>query len=512
MFEFFSMMGKMPGPKKGINPFDVIYGIIALLFVHVGTFIVKVLDLAGLNINKNWEPGQKMQVLFLAYSGARNTGAEVRVAECIDQVNMVLGEDRAQINMTTLNLADTKEYFKGHNANFIQMNAVFFWDVFKFVLNNHVVVLVEGSCWKENFSAALLLYFLYGGGLSAKLGKCCFSYGVDAGDMNWFNNMMSWHFSHRMDALITRSSDSSKVLDKILLPDSWTRVDTAWTQRANTLDWARGVLRERGWDGKKPLVGLCMQNFFWWPIVPDFVRWVKTWFGASKEWQYKLLYFYDYDEEDMRQYENWKKMLAAHMDWAAEKYGVQPVLIAMEALDERSCKEAAAQMKNKAIIISCNEFVGIEIAALLRSLTILLTTRYHGMLLSMPGCVPFIGLSRDERIRGVMKETGLYDDYYLDYKDPEFAQKLKDKTARMMESEAERKRVSGVVRKNLPYYFAQMALLGLDIRKIIKKYYPRFEPVALNEDDPTKMIPFTPPELKDDIQKKFLELKREEAS
>ena len=228
---FFETMNKMPGSRKGINPFDVIYGLIALLFVHVGTLIVKILDLFGLGINKSWKPGEKLQVLFLAYSGARNTGAEVRVAECIDQTNMVLGEDRADINMTTLNMEAAKEYFGKNKVNLIEFSAVFFWDVFKLVLKNHVVVLVEGSCWKQNFSAALLLYFIYGAGLSRKLGKCCFSYAVDAGEMNWYNNFLSWHFSREMTGLITRSADSSKVLDKIFLPGSWTRVDTAWRRR-----------------------------------------------------------------------------------------------------------------------------------------------------------------------------------------------------------------------------------------------------------------------------------------
>ena len=65
----------------------------------------------------------------------------------------------SDLNMTTLNFEEAKEYFKGNRVNLLQMSYIFFWDVFRFVVNNHVVILVEGSCWKENFASALLYLF-----------------------------------------------------------------------------------------------------------------------------------------------------------------------------------------------------------------------------------------------------------------------------------------------------------------------------------------------------------------
>jgi polysaccharide pyruvyl transferase WcaK-like protein len=502
MFEFFRKWRQMPDFTHSANFFDVLYGIIGWSLVQVLGYGVRFLDLFGLGLNKKWKQGDKLQVLFLAYSGARNTGAEVRVAECIDQVNQVLGQDFVDVNMTTLNLEEAREYFKGNKVNLMPMSYIFFWDTFKFVLRNHLVVLVEGSCWKENFAAALLLFFLYGVGLAEKLGKPSFSYAVDAGEMNRFNNFISWNLSKGMTRYITRTSASRDMLEKIFLPGAIVRVDTAWTLRPNPVEWGIETLKKHGWDGKKPLVGLAMQNFFWWPVIPDFVRWIK----GVHEYQYRIIYFYDYKDEDKKNYQNWATMLAGLLDWVVDKYGVQPVLIAMEALDDNSCQDVMGMMKHKPIIISCNDYVGVEIASILRNLTLLLTTRYHAMLLSMPGLVPFIGLSRDERIRGVMTETGLYDDYYADYSRDDLADLLREKVSQLIEREDEQERVKKIIRKWLPYYFAQMAHLGLDIRKIVKESFPELKIKDLDESDPEQLAPFIPPELREDVRQKFREL------
>ena len=61
----------------------------------------------------------------------------------------------------------------------------------------------------------------------------------------------------------------------------------------------------------------------------------------------------------------------------------------MEALDHDSCLEVQKIMKSKPIIISCREYVGVEIGSFLRNLTTLVTTRYHAMVLAMPGCTAF---------------------------------------------------------------------------------------------------------------------------
>jgi polysaccharide pyruvyl transferase WcaK-like protein len=497
----------MPGGFENINPFDAVYSGIAWGLVETLGTGVNVLDTVGLGLNKKWKPGEKLQILFLAYSGARNTGAESRVGECIRQINQVLGADRIQVNMMTLNLEEASGYFKDYRVNLVEFNSIFFGDVFRRVLENHLIVLVEGSCWKENFATALLLYFLYGAGLASRLGKPAFAYSVEAGKMNWLNNLLSYALSKDLTRIITRSEDSARVLSRIGLKTNSVRVDTAWTMPAESAAWAKKEMKKLGWDGKKPLVGLAMQNYFWWPVIPDFVRWMKSWITGETRNQYKLVYFYDYSEEDERAYRRFALMLAKILDWVATTYDVQPVLYGMEALDENSCKDVQGLMKEKALVVSCTQYVGIQMAALLRLLDLLVTTRYHAMVLSMPACVPFIGLSRDERIRGVMKETGLYGRYYLDYREADLKRKLRDRIAGLLDDKKESKRVSTRIREHLPYYYAQMAMLGLDIRNMVRECFPAFPLADLDEDKAEALTPYIFPELREKTQKDFLELK-----
>ena len=498
---------KMPGAEKKLHPFDKLYGLLTLGIIESFGRGFNLLGKVIPGANKKWAPGERLQVLFLAYSGARNTGAEVRVAECIDQVNQVLGEENVDINMTALNLEEARAYFKNNKVNLKFMNSVFFADVFKLALKNHMIVLVEGSCWKENFASALLHYFLYGAGLASRLGKPCFSYAVDAGDMSRFNNFLSWYLS-RDTHLITRTQDAKKVLEKIDLPGAKVRVDTAWTTKSESLEWGAKLLKERGWDGKKPLIGMAMQNYFWWPVIPDLARFAKSLVTGDKKNQYKAVYFYDYDEEDEKLYRKFAELVARTLDWAADTYQAQIVLVGMEAVDENACRDVVKTMKSKAIMISCNEFIGVQIASLLRNLNLLITTRYHAMVLSMPGTIPFIGLSRDERIRGVMQEIKLFEKYYLDYKDADLENRLRGMVRAIMDSPEEQQRIKKVIRENLPYYFAQMGMLGLDIRNIVRESFAGFPLKKIDEDKLENLIPHVPPDLAGDAQRKFLELKK----
>ena len=108
----------------------------------------------------------------------------------------------------------------------------------------------------------------------------------------------------------------SEWVKKINLQVDRLRVDTAWTLRTEAAGMGREQFKKLGWDGKKPLLGLAMQNFFWWPIIPDFVRWIK----GVKEYNYRMIYYYDYDDKDKQDYEKWKQTMAQVLDWAAEKH------------------------------------------------------------------------------------------------------------------------------------------------------------------------------------------------
>ena len=49
------------------------------LFVCLARF-TKILAKAGIGHYEEWQPGEKLKILLVGYNGARNTGADARVA------------------------------------------------------------------------------------------------------------------------------------------------------------------------------------------------------------------------------------------------------------------------------------------------------------------------------------------------------------------------------------------------------------------------------------------------
>lgn len=62
----------------------------ALIFlVHVFVFLsrfAKPLSKIGLGSYSQWKPGDKLELLLVGYNGARNTGADARVAAIVRQI------------------------------------------------------------------------------------------------------------------------------------------------------------------------------------------------------------------------------------------------------------------------------------------------------------------------------------------------------------------------------------------------------------------------------------------
>ena len=51
---------------------------------------------------EQWREGARLKVLLAGYNGARNTGADVRVAALIDQLDQALGPGTADFSVMTL--------------------------------------------------------------------------------------------------------------------------------------------------------------------------------------------------------------------------------------------------------------------------------------------------------------------------------------------------------------------------------------------------------------------------
>jgi hypothetical protein len=75
-----------------------------------------------------------------------------------------------------------------------------------------------------------------------------------------------------------------------------------------------------------------------------------------------------------------------------------------------------ARMKHagRARIFSAREHNASRMTALLRSLDLLITSRYHACVLSMAGFVPQVAVGHDTRLATIYRDLGLKDRWFID--------------------------------------------------------------------------------------------------
>jgi len=158
---------------------------------------------------------------------------------------------------------------------------------------------------------------------------------------------------------------------------------------------------------------------------------------GKKENLYKWPYYYSRSKERIQGSEQLALKWAKEADRIVKKHDKNIVLVCMEELDEPLARSIKNKMKNpeKAMIFSSKEYNASQMTSLLRSLELLVTSRYHAGVLSLEAQIPQIAIGHDTRLRGFYRELGL-DNYLLDYMSPEIWDKLEEKVDKLIENPA----------------------------------------------------------------------------
>ena len=105
---------------------DFVISFIVKLFVSI-SYIVPILSKIGLCKYENWSKGKKLKILLVGYNGARNTGADVRVAVIVKQFTNILSSENIDISILTQDIDNFKIYFD-KNVTLIKFSTIFFLD------------------------------------------------------------------------------------------------------------------------------------------------------------------------------------------------------------------------------------------------------------------------------------------------------------------------------------------------------------------------------------------------
>jgi polysaccharide pyruvyl transferase WcaK-like protein len=420
-----------------------------------------------LGAGQRWKPGQKLKLLFAGYNGTRNMGSDVRVEEMLRQIRHILGAERVELSVMSQNFEFSRGYFEGTKQ-------VHLPDIFPPFLAHEVpqhdgVVACEGSMFKSKFANALTTMMIGSLGIAAAQNKLSVGYGAEAGHMDPLVAKMCARYC-RNSFVITRNEESRGVLRELGVPTEL-GTDTAWTFEPRPPEYGESVLRKVGWDGRTPVLVVCPINPFEWPVKASVAKYaVRSLTGAYKDSHYRTVYFHNSGPAAEQAYGKYWNAIANAVDAFRKRRNVFVILAATERLDARPANRIAEKLGGVPVLTS-DEYNMYELVSVLRSCHMMASSRYHGIVTSMPGLVPSAGITMDERIRNLMRERG-HQDLLMTVDDPELEGKLLAALEKLSsEGESIASGIAQTVVKNLKV----MARMGVYLEEEVQRRYPEFE-------------------------------------
>jgi polysaccharide pyruvyl transferase WcaK-like protein len=415
---------------------------------------------------KPWQPGEKLKLLFAGYNGTRNMGSDVRVEEMLRQIRHILGAERVEFSVMSFNFERSRGYF----ADTAQVHLP---DIFPPFLadecpRHHGVVACEGSMFKSKFANALTTMMIGSLGLASAQNKLSVGYGGEAGHMDSMLAKMCGRYC-KNSLIITRNEESRTVLRELGVPTEL-GTDTAWTFEPRPPEYGQSVLRQVGWDGRAPVLVVCPINPFEWPVKASIGKLaIHSLTGAYKKSHYRGPYFHNSGPAADAAYERYLAAISNAVAAFRQKKNVFVILVATERLDERPANVISEKL-GKIPVLTSDAYNMYELVSILRSCHMMASSRYHGIVTSMPGLVPSAGITMDERIRNLMRER-VQQDLLMTVDDPNLEEKLLTALEILAN---ERERIADGIARTVVKNLKVMARMGVFLEEELQRRYPEF--------------------------------------
>src|SRR5438132_2210488 len=413
-----------------------------------------------------WRPGEKLKLLFAGYNGTRNMGSDTRVEEMLRQIRHILGSENVAFTVMSQNLKFSQKYFEGSTQ--VHLPDIFPSFLFDEVPKHHGVVACEGSMFKSKFANALTTMMIGSLGIAAAQNKLSVGYGAEAGAMDPLVAKMCASYC-RNSLVITRNEESRTVLRELGVPTEL-GTDTAWTFEPHPAEYGKKALREVGWDGSKPVLVVCPINPFEWPVKASVAKFALHGLtGAYKNSHYRSVYFHNSGPEADRAYEHYLTAIANAVDAFRKQRKVFVILVATERLDARPAMRISEKLGGVPVL-SSDDYNIYELVSILRACHTMVSSRYHGIVTSMPGLVPSAGITMDERIRNLMKERG-HENLLMNVDDPDLEAKL---LVAMETLCKERETIAAGIGRTVVRNLKVMVRMGVYLEEEVQRRYPDF--------------------------------------
>ena len=393
-------------------------------------------------------------------------GSDVRVDEMLRQIRHILGADRVEFSVMSQNFDRSKGYFDGTRQ--VHLPDIFPPFLSDEVPRHHGVVACEGSMFKSKFANALTTMMIGSLGIAAVENKLSVGYGAEAGHMDPLVAKMCARYC-KNSLVITRNEESRGILSELGVPTQL-GTDTAWTFEPKPAEYGQSVLRQVGWDGKTPVLVVCPINPFEWPVKASVAKYaLHSLTGAFKDSHYRTVYFHNSGPASDRAYQHYLTSIANAVDAFRKQRNVFVILVATERLDARPANKISEKLGGVPVLTS-DQYNMYELVSILCSCHMMASSRYHGIVTSMPSLVPSAGITMDERIRNLMRERG-HQELLMTVDDPDLEPKL---LAALNVLATEGERISDGIARTVVKNLKVMAQMGVFFEEEVQRRYPEF--------------------------------------
>ena len=424
----------------------------------------------------SYREGEPLKLLVAGYNGARNTGSDVRVEEMMRQIRHVLGPDRVKLSVLTQNFDLTRGYFG--DAQQVKLPDVFPPFLAREVPRHHGVIAAEGSMFKSRFADALTTMMVGALGIAAARNGLSVGYGAEAGFMRPGLERLVKRYC-QSSLVITRNEESGNILRRLGVPVE-AGTDTAWTFEPHPNDYGAELLRKHGWDGKTPVLGICPINPFWWPVRPSLPKAAARVFGAYKDSHYRSVFFHNAGPEVDQAFDRYLNAIAGAVRSFRQDHDVFPVMIAMEHLDRHACVRVA-DMLGGAPVLESGDHDMYSLVSVLRNCSMLISSRFHAIVTSMPGLVPSAGITMDERIHNLMHDRG-HEDLLMTVDQPDLEDRLYDS---LLQLDRDRESIQAGIGRCVARQLGKMARMGQRVLSGVARMFTKRFFTALEAELPT---------------------------
>ena len=269
--------------------------------------------------------------------------------------------------------------------------------------------------------------------------------------------------------VITRNEESRTILRQLGIPTEL-GTDTAWTFEPHGPEYGRKVLRDAGWNGNTPVLVVCPIDPFCWPVKASLGKGIaRALTGAFRESHYRSIYFHNGGPKAKENYQRYLTGLSDAVQAFRHKHPIFTVLVAMERLDTRACRDLSERLGSVPIFSSA-EYDMYELVSILRSCDMMVSSRYHGIVTCMPALVASAGVTMDERIRNLMQDRG-QPELFLEADDPDLAAKLEPILEKLL---WERDAIAEAIGRSVARNLKLMAQMGIYFEEHVQRRYPDF--------------------------------------